>query len=686
MPTSGQWRTDSVSLNSYIGQPNVLIAFQNINGYGNKLYLDNINIVSTCSAPTTPTVTASANTTCSGQSTTLSVTSGTLNSATNWHWYSGSCGGTFLGTGNTITVAPLSTTTYYARGEGGCVTPGSCVSKTITVIPLPVVTANNVSGCAGTSIQLSGTPPGSVFNVANPYTGPSTTFTHSFTDSNGCVGVSPPATITVNPLPNVTANASPNDSICLNDPLTLSGNGASFYTWSNAVTNAISFLPSASSSYTVTGTDANNCTASAIIPTVVFNQTPSVIGGSRCGPGTVPLSASETGILSWYVNPTGGSPVFIGPNYSPSLSSTTTYYVDNTHFIGSTGSASSVGPLSNSIGSGLQSVLNQWLNFDVVQPCILQSVVVYPGTAGNVILEQRNSTGTTVLNTTTMAVTAGQIGAAVTMTLNWPLTPGTGYRVYRGSTGVSLYRTSTGAVYPYINPAVSITGNSLNPTYYFWAYNWTVSTFVNNYCTSTRVPVTATINNCASTVNLKLFLEGYYTGSNTMQPVLMNEGIGNSLVNTDSIDVELRNAASPYGIAGSTRAILQTNGTATCLFPPLSGSYYIAVKHRNTLFTWSANPVAIGALPVMYDFSDAATKAYGSTMTEVNPGVWAFYNGDLNQDENMDLLDANLLEVDINNFIFGYFTSDLNGDGNVDLLDNPILENNINNFIFSNHP
>jgi hypothetical protein len=73
-------------------------------------------------------------------------------------------------------------------------------------------------------------------------------------------------------------------------------------------------------------------------------------------------------------------------------------------------------------------------------------------------------------------------------------------------------------------------------------------------------------------------------------------------------------------------------------------------------------------------------------MVEVDPGVWAFYSGEINQDENIDLLDVALMEDDINNFQFGYFATDINGDGNVDLLDLPKPELNVNNFIFSAHP
>jgi hypothetical protein len=67
-------------------------------------------------------------------------------------------------------------------------------------------------------------------------------------------------------------------------------------------------------------------------------------------------------------------------------------------------------------------------------------------------------------------------------------------------------------------------------------------------------------------------------------------------------------------------------------------------------------------------------------------GPWALFSGDINQDENVDLLDLSILDSSISNFDFGYVSTDINGDSNVDLLDNPIIEENINQFIFSVHP
>src|ERR1039458_519386 len=66
-----------------------------------------------CTSPTVPTLGATFSTPCVGQSTTLSIVTGTLNSATAWKWYSGSPGGTSAGSGTSIIVAPGATTTYY---------------------------------------------------------------------------------------------------------------------------------------------------------------------------------------------------------------------------------------------------------------------------------------------------------------------------------------------------------------------------------------------------------------------------------------------------------------------------------------------------------------------------------------------------------------------------------------------
>ena len=112
------------------------------------------SVTSTCVNPTVPTVTANPSAICPGSSSTLTIT-GTLNDATAWHIYTGSCGGTNIGStaSSTFAVSPSATTTYYVRGEGGCVTPGSCGTVTVTVKPSYNL-SETVAVCSGDSYMF----------------------------------------------------------------------------------------------------------------------------------------------------------------------------------------------------------------------------------------------------------------------------------------------------------------------------------------------------------------------------------------------------------------------------------------------------------------------------------------------------------------------------------------------------
>ena len=144
----------------------------------------------------------------------------------------------------------------------------------------------------------------------------------------------------------------------------------------------------------------------------------------------------------------------------------------------------------------------------------------------------------------------------------------------------------------------------------------------------------------------------------------------------------------------SVTAPLQTDGSLVTTFtsPDLSGnSYYLKITSRNMLETWSANPVLLSATTT-YDFTDDNLKAYQDPFNsnpqtvEVEPGVWAMYNGDVNQDGTIDALDFNDMEIDVNNFEFGYFATDITGAGPVDALDFNLLEINSSYFLFVAHP
>jgi hypothetical protein len=77
---------------------------------------------------------------CAGSDVTLSVQGGSLGTGANWVWYAGSCGGTSIGSGATITTTLSKTTTYYVRAEsaGACSTT-SCASLQVAIVDKPPV-------------------------------------------------------------------------------------------------------------------------------------------------------------------------------------------------------------------------------------------------------------------------------------------------------------------------------------------------------------------------------------------------------------------------------------------------------------------------------------------------------------------------------------------------------------------
>ena len=180
----------------------------------------------------------------------------------------------------------------------------------------------------------------------------------------------------------------------------------------------------------------------------------------------------------------------------------------------------------------------------------------------------------------------------------------------------------------------------------------------------------------ATLLNLKLYLQGYYAGAGQMQPVLANQGVGASSTATDNITVELHDAATPSIITATATGVLNSDGTATLTYPPQTSPQYITILHRNSLQTWSANPVTMSGT-VNYDFSDAASKAYGNNMIQVSPGIWAIYTGDLNQDGFIDSNDYPVFDGDSFNGVQGiYIATDMNGDGFVDSNDYPVFDMN----------
>lgn len=178
-------------------------------------------------------------------------------------------------------------------------------TTTVTVNALPFVDAGTaISICAGGAVTLSGsgaqnyTWNNGVTNGVSFVPASSQTYTVTGIDVNGCQNTDQ-VTLTVNPLPVIGAGLP--QSICLGDAITLAGSGAQSYVWNSGVTNGLSFVPGATQTYTVTGTDANGCTNSGQV-TITVNPLPIVEAGlpqSVCQGSQVTLNGSGAQSYTW---------------------------------------------------------------------------------------------------------------------------------------------------------------------------------------------------------------------------------------------------------------------------------------------------------------------------------------------------------------------------------------------------
>lgn len=184
-------------------------------------------------------------------------------------------------------------------------------------------------------------------------------------------------------------------------------------------------------------------------------------------------------------------------------------------------------------------------------------------------------------------------------------------------------------------------------------------------------------------LRVKVFVEAMYLSNGTMYSSLVpNDTL------CDSIFVGLASPATKQ-ILWSTKTILNTTGTASALFPQpaLGQSYYIVVKHRNSLETWSQGTFAFNAPDTIYDFSNAAGKAFGNNQVEVQPGIFAIHSGDINQDGFINALDYVTTDNSLGmGFITGYISTDVNGDGILESSDYSFIENKTRTVRIVLHP
>jgi hypothetical protein len=197
---------------------------------------------------------------------------------------------------------------------------------------------------------------------------------------------------------------------------------------------------------------------------------------------------------------------------------------------------------------------------------------------------------------------------------------------------------------------------------------------------------TVIVQPVSRTVNLTLFLEGLFNpATNQMNKARDENGDKYPGTIADIIQVHLAKATSPYSFYYSVNeADLNQDGSCT-ITVPRAGFYYLAIRHRNSIETWSAAPVSLLTDNSSYDFSTAASRAYGNNLKEIS-GKWVIYGGDVNQDKLIDLSDMIDVDNDVSTFVTGYVVTDVNGDGIVDSNDMQLVKQNSDLFISSAFP
>ncbi len=219
---------------------------------------------------------------------TLSATGG---SGATLNWYTGSCGGTFVGAGsgptNSLTIpSPTTTTTYYAAWENNCGV-STCADVTVSVTPSVTVsvtiTADDTAFCPGTVVTFTAHPTDEgaspVFTWTedgNPVqSGSSPVYiTNSLTEgyvvkcqlnsSVTCAVQNPveslPVTLFVYAPPVVNLTDKP--FLCAGDPIQLdAGAGFASYLWQDGSTGRY-YTATNVGIYRVTVTDVHACTGS----------------------------------------------------------------------------------------------------------------------------------------------------------------------------------------------------------------------------------------------------------------------------------------------------------------------------------------------------------------------------------------------------------------------------------------
>lgn len=270
----------------------------------------------------------------------------TANSTGSVSWYDAATGGNLLGSGNSYTTQPLSSTTTYYMEVSGCGSriPVQAIIQQVAADP---VTAD-VSNCGPGYVTLAATSTdpvywydaatgGNLVATGSPFITPylNSSVTYYVQAGSTC----PSNRIAVQAIINAaTAPIGHDSAACGPVAVELSATSINNIIWydaaigGNQVGTGATFMTPVLTANTTYYAEAQSACVSARTPVTAFITTindPIAIDESHCGPGVVVLSATSTNSVNWYDVATGGSVLSTGINFTtPSLSTTTVFYAE----------------------------------------------------------------------------------------------------------------------------------------------------------------------------------------------------------------------------------------------------------------------------------------------------------------------------------------------------------------------
>jgi hypothetical protein len=165
----------------------------------------------------------------------------------------------------------------------------------------------------------------------------------------------------------------------------------------------------------------------------------------------------------------------------------------------------------------------------------------------------------------------------------------------------------------------------------------------------------------AISLNLTALIDGFYNGA---------------FMISDTVTVELHSSSSPFALVDNAKILLNTSGSGSGTFSwgAQGTPYYLAVKHRNAVETWSGAANTFTGSPLNYNFTSGAAQAFGSNQV-LRGSKWCLLSGDANQDGIVDSGDLAAVDNDNSLYVSGYTGTDVNGDGIVDSGDLAVVDN-----------